>query len=435
MVPQEVKIYAGRNVPRLNYTAGLIIGDILGLSWEIVTDKRKLGKFPVINYSNEVIAGSFTLTPDSLLFESGISKKEINVTIWNELPVFFQSGTGSDFPFDIFAASFYLVTRYEEYLDFMPDEHGRFCASSSLAWKHGFLDKPVVDLWAREFAKSLLSRIPTLAFKRSEFSAILTIDTDQPFAFKGKNLLRNVGGLIRDLSLKSGRATERYKVMAHDMKDPYEVFDYMIRMAEINGTETKFFFPTGSRSEYDHNPSWKNDIYRDLIRRITTSYEGCLHPSFQAAKNHKLIKEEHRRLEVITGRKITSGRFHYIRLFTPESYRNLSRTGIKTDYSMGFHDEPGFRAGIARPYHFYDVVSDEPADLYIVPFQVMDVTLYQYKKLDAARSEKIIFKLIDITKKAGGLFVSLWHNTSLLETTEWQEWRSLFEKMLQYQRP
>jgi hypothetical protein len=435
MYEQLVKIYAEKRVPRLTYTAGLFIGDILGLPWEIVTDRRKLGKHPVINYSSEKIEGSFNINPDPLLFEDGIKQRDINISEWNGLPVFFQTESGSDIPFDIFAAVFYMVSRYEEYLDFEPDEYGRFRASSSLAWKNGFLDKPVVDLWAKEFAKALLRKIPTLAFKGNEYKALLTIDTDQPFAFLGKSLFRNVGGFIKDLTVRNAHAGDRYKVVTHEVKDPYEVFDYMIQQADLAETDVKFFFPTGNHSDYDRNPSWKNEEYRDLINRIAGKYDSGLHPSFYAANNYSLLEEEYSRLKNIMAIDISSSRFHYLRLFTPTSYRNLLKAGIKEDYSMGFHDEPGFRAGIARPYLFYDVATDMKTDLTIVPFQVMDATLFSYKNLDPVESKKMVFALIDRTKKAGGLFVSLWHNTSLLETPEWKGWRELFETMLQYQRP
>lgn len=434
MDPDLVKIFAKVNVPRLRYIAGIILGDILGLSWDIVTDRRKLGKHPVINYSAENIKGSFRIIPDPLLFETGITQKDIIISEWKNLPVFFQSTSDSDLPFDIFAASFYLVSRYEEYLDFQPDEYDRFKASSSIAFKHGFLGLPVVDLWTKEFSKSFLKKFPTLAFRRNEFKALLTIDSDQPFAFLGKNLLRSFGGLIHDLTAKSGHAGDRLKVVRHEMKDPYEVYDYIFESIEKSKTETKFFFPVGDNSKYDKNPSWKSEEYRVLINKITGKYNFGLHPSYYASDNHSIIETEMSRLKTITGEKIFSSRFHFVRLFTPRSYRNMIKAGLKEDYSMGYPDETGFRAGIARPYLFYDVSEDRQTDLKIVPFQVMDGTLFQYKNLDPAASKDIILKLINETRKAGGLFVSIWHNTSLLETPEWRGWRELFELMLQIQQ-
>src|SRR5512139_1107682 len=117
-----VKIYTRSDTPRLRYVTGIIVEDILGLAREIVTDRRKLGKYPVINYSEENIKGTFRIHPDTLLFEKGISAREIAVTTWNHLPVFFQTTSVADLPFDIFAATFYMVSRYEEYLYHQPDE-------------------------------------------------------------------------------------------------------------------------------------------------------------------------------------------------------------------------------------------------------------------------------------------------------------------------
>jgi len=429
-----IKIYTYTNTPRLKYIAGILLGDILGLPWEIVTDRRKLGKNPVINYTPSDIPGTFKINPDPLLFETGIKQREIAVSKWNSYPVFFQVAADSDLPFDIFAASFFLVSRYEEYLEFQPDEHGRFMASSSLAFKNGFLDIPVVDFWAKEFSKVLLKKYPSIAFKRNEYKALLTIDSDQPFAYLGKNLLISVGGLIRDLTAKSGQAGDRYRVVTHEKKDPYEVYDYISDCIGKYETDVKFFFPTGDHSKYDKNPSWKNEEYRELIARITGRFSYGLHPSYFSADNYSLLVSEYERFKEITGIGVESARYHFIRLMTPVSYRNLCDAGIREDYSMGYPEEPGFRAGIARPYPFYDVLADEQKDLTIIPFQVMDGTLFQYKMLDPIAAGEIIQKLIGETRRAGGLFVSLWHNTSLLDTPEWKGWRDLFETTLETQK-
>ncbi|TAL60196.1 MAG: hypothetical protein EPN88_16285 [Bacteroidetes bacterium] len=430
-----VKIYSTENAPRLRYIAGIILENILGLSWEVITDKRKLGKHPVINYSSEKIPGSFKINPDNLLFETGISRKEIVIDEWKGLPVFFRTTPDSDLPFDIFAASFFLVTRYEEYLEYQPDEYGRFPASSSLAFKNGFLGIPVVDLWAKEMSKVFLKKFNTLAFKRNEYKALLTIDTDQPFAYLGKSLFGSIGGLLMDLKSKEGHAGERYRIVAKGEKDPFEVFDYIFDEIQKENTNVKFFIPVGDHSKYDKNPSWKNTEYRNLIHRIAGIHEAGLHPSYYAASDSQLLNTEAARLKTILGKEAGLSRFHYCRLFFPQSYRHVHKAGIGEDYSMGYPDEPGFRAGIARPYHFYDVSEDQQTTLKIVPFQVMDETLYDYKKLDLSAAMEVISKLIVETRKVGGLFVSIWHNTSLLDNEDCQPGRELFEFMLKNQKP
>lgn len=343
-------------------------------------------------------------------------------------------GEDGDIPFDIFAASFYLITRYEEYLPHEADEHGRFRASSSVAFANGFLDKPVIDLWTRHFARILLKKFPNLVFRRNEFRTMVTIDSDQPFAYLGKNFIVSMGGFIRDIAGGKKDVSERLRVARREIRDPFEVYDYILDRITASGTEARFFFPTSDHSRFDKNPSWNSAEYRDLIKKISRKYECGIHPSYYAAEKPGLLRKELARLKKITGGDIRSGRYHFLRLFIPLSYRNLLHCGITEDYTMGYPDEPGFRAGIARPFFFYDAERDEQLPLKIYPFQVMDATLYQYRKLDPEKAGKVISGLIAETRKAGGIFISLWHNTSLLESAEYQGWRTVFENMLEEQR-
>lgn len=434
MGPVQVKLFVQNLNPRLDYIASIILGDILGLNWEIVTDKEKLVGLPVINYSNENVAGSLNIVPNGLLSETGLIAREIAVSNWNEIPVFFQTGTGTGLPFDIFAASFWLITRYEEYLPHEKDMHGRFRASSSLAFRNGFLAKPVIDLWSEKFAFMLKERFPSLVIRKNKFRALLTVDIDVPFAYRGRNIFRNMGGFIRDAILQTGSIDERFSVLTGKNNDPYDVFDYITRMAEVYESEIRFFFSVGNYSGYDKNPSWKNRLYSDLIRNIALKYNAGLHPGYHAAVSINKLENEHKRLSIITGGEVASARFHYLRLFFPDSYRALIKAGIKEDYSLGFHDEPGFRAGISRPFNFYDLNEDKETLLRIVPFNVMDVTLSQYKGLGPSESGELIMNIMNEARRAGGLFVSLWHNTTLAQTPSGMEWRNVFESMLKAQQ-
>ncbi len=433
MLPGPVKIFTTSNVPRLRYVVDLILNDILGLSWQIISDRRKLGKGIIINYSNEIIPGSFRLFHVGLLFETGIKKQDILVGNWNSLPIFFQTPEDSDLPFDIFAATFYLVSRYEEYLEFQPDEHGRFSGSQSLAYRHGFLGIPVINLWAIEFAKVLLRKYQTLSFKRNEFKALVTVDVDEPFAYRGRNLIGNIGGFLNDITSKPGKAAHRLGCLTGREKDPYEVFEYLADNIKKNNADVKFFFPVGDRSDYDRNPSWKNAGYRKLISGIAERFNVGLHPSFKASTDIKAIATELKRLKSILKREISVSRFHFLRIAMPLSYKFISSTTIIEDYSMGYHDEPGFRAGIAGPFMFYNVAEDKLTNLRIFPFQIMDVTLISYKKLNPGPARDVINNLIAETRRGGGTFVSIWHNTTLQDNPESRGWREVFEFTLETQ--
>jgi hypothetical protein len=119
----------------------------------------------------------------------------------------------------------------------------------------------------------------------------------------------------------------------------------------------------------------------------------------------------------------------------PETYQSYVDAGIRYDYTMGYADEPGFRAGIARPFHFYDLLKEKRTALTVIPFQVMDGTLRQYLHLSPDAAMVVVRSLISATRRSGGLFVSVWHNTSLTETNGWEGWRKVFEETLALQKP
>jgi hypothetical protein len=423
-------IFASDNVPRLRYIAGIILEDILGLDWELITDRRKLGKHRVINYSGLNISGAFKITPDPLLFETDISSREISVTEWHGLPVFFQADNGSDLPFDIFAASFFLLSRYEEYLDFQPDEHGRFRASDSLAFRNGFLCRPVIDLWTKEFARTLLKKFQTIAFRRNEFRALVTIDADEPFAYTGRRLSGSLSVLFREIAMKTGLSGRKPGRTGQGIKDPYDVFDYIDETLNRFGADSVFFFPVGDQSDFDKNPSYRNKEYKELILRISGKYPTGIHPSYHSAENSSVMNTETSRLKSLLGSEIIRNRFHYLRIAFPRLYSCLYDTTITEDYSMGYPDEPGFRAGIARPFSFYNIIKDEVTPLRIIPFHVMDYTLFENKGLDGENAKILIRNIIKEVKDVGGTFVSIWHNTSLLDNPDCRKWRDVFEYTL-----
>ncbi len=435
MNPGTLRIYSSNDSPRLRYIAAIILGEILGLNWEIITDKRRLGKHPVINYSSEEISDCFNISPEPLLFEKGVHAMEITVREWKGLPVFFQTSPVSDMPFDIFAASFFLISRYEEYLDFHADETGRFKASSSIAFKNGFLGIPVVDLWAKEMAKALLKKFRTLTFKRNDYKALINIDLDlnNP-GFHGNGIFKSIGNLFHDLSASYFQGSMS-KATIKKEKDPSAVFDYINRNIVERNADARFFIPVGDRSKYDHNPSWKNDEYRSLINKIADRFKTGLHPSFHATGNPGMLGDEKVRLKSIISREITMTHFHFVRLSSAGSYHEIHKEGITEDYSMGYPEEPGFRAGIARPFYFYNVHEERQTNVRIFPFQLMDSTFYRFKKEDQVRSAEVMINLINETRKAGGTFVSVWHHTTLQNNPEWQGRREAFEFMLNNQIP
>src|ERR1022692_2127980 len=159
-------LYCEHTSPRLSYIMELIGNEIFYEPFRLTTDKTSFltETGPKVNYSPfRLTAGEFFVHNHCLLFETGIREQVITCFSFRELTAFFE--TDADYPFDIFAAAFYLLSRYEEYLSFKPDEYGRFPFRDSLASRENFLETPLVNYWLEDFKKVLREKFPELLFR------------------------------------------------------------------------------------------------------------------------------------------------------------------------------------------------------------------------------------------------------------------------------
>jgi len=53
-------------------------------------------------------------------------------------------------------------------------EYGRFAYTNSLAYREGFLNQPLVNIWLLELKQSLKKRYPDLLFRQQSFRFIPT---------------------------------------------------------------------------------------------------------------------------------------------------------------------------------------------------------------------------------------------------------------------
>jgi hypothetical protein len=420
----DVKLYAGKQTPRLDYIAGIILGDLLGLKFEVVNDRRRIGNTPLINYSGEKISGSFRIAPSGLLGEESAGTMAPVLIESENNPLLFPAESG-DFPFDIFSASFWLISRYEEYLPFTPDSHGRFPAEASIAYRYGFLNMPVVEIWARRLSLELIRHFPFMAFRRQEFRSLVTFDIDQAYAYRGKGMLRGAAGLVTDMM--KGAGMERLRSLSGTEKDPYDVYDYIFETIDSVKAEVLFFLPFGSWSEFDRNNPAGSKLYRELAREISGRYTTGIHFSYNCGRNQKLAVKEMQRFRKVTGRHPEASRQHYLILGFPGTYSALEAAAIKTDYTLGYASATGFRAGISHPFRFYDLQSERITNLTVAPFAIMDVTLKDYLKLTPSDAKSQIEAVVNEVRNTGGRFVSIWHNSSLTERNGWEGWREVFE--------
>jgi len=429
-----ILFYSEKITPRVEYIAKLYFEQILQVKVLFTSDYTKFEntESPKINYSDQPFEGSIYLKPNQLLFETGIGVPKPVTVDYESSQYFFPSSADSFVPFDLFAAGFYVVTRYEEYITSEKDHYGRFVATQSILYKNKLLKKPVVNIWAEMLAAEISKVYPHFVWPERKFRFLSTIDVDNAWAYQHKGFSRTVGALSKAIAeARFGDFFERLAVILHVKHDPNDTYSFIDSVYEGNEKLVRFFFLLGNYSRFDKNISHKNQHYRKLIKLTTRRYTVGIHPSFAAAasKNEKVLKDEKQRLEQITGSSVIISRQHYLKFEFPRTFRNLIKTGIFEDYSLGYASETGFRAGICTPFYFFDLDRETTTDLLQIPFQVMDVTLQQYLKFKPEQALKEIQNLMHEVKKVKGTFVSVWHNESVNDHGIWKGWREVFEQM------
>ncbi len=429
----KILIYSNTITNRLEYIFSFFFEELFGIDYELTTDsdyfkQSELYKF--IYSKKDLSDKNLFLKAHSLLFECEIRKVSIDYFESSGYPAFFKSSDDSFFPFDIFAASFYQISRYEEYLDFKADKFGRFSANESIAFKHNFLEEPIVDIWSIMLKNRLLELFPALKFKTRTFSFSSTIDIDNAYAHLHKGIVRISLSVLQTGLKNPQNLIDKVKVLFGSEKDPYDNFDFLNEIHKKYGVETIYFILFSKYGKYDKNPPVKNKHFRELIKRIAKKNEVGLHPSFQSNYKNEALISEKTELEKLIEKKIEQSRQHFLMLKLPYTYENLIKLGITKDYSMGYSSHPGFRAGTCTPFYFFNLRVDKPTSLRITPFVVMDVCFKDYLKCSPSEALKKIKKIITSIKKVNGLFVSLWHNESLESKNQHFTWRHVYEGML-----
>ncbi len=429
----QLLIYLPRLTPRARYIFKFIFQEILKIQIQFSTDEKQFAastqaKF---SYCNHAIDDELFFAARSLLFETGLKDQDLHPFDYKGIKVFYATNKSSALPFDPFAAAFFLVSRYEEYLPAIRDQHDRFEATESLAYQQHFLTKPVVDIWAMEVKSILLAKFPELQFGERCYTYLSTLDIDNAFAIKEKGFIRASAGFLQ--SITKGNLQEtwmRLKVLLRLEKDPYDTYDLQLSIQKKYKLKTLYFFLFGEYGKFDKNVPVYNPIFHHLIKSISDTSGIGIHPSYNSNKDKSKLDTEIKRLSKVINREITFSRQHYLKLRLPETYKNLLDLDITEDYTMGYASKIGFRASTCTPFFFYDLDLEMETKLKVHPFQVMDATLCNYMKIQPEDCLKVVKPIIDEIKSVKGTFVTLWHNESLSNNWPWKGWRNVYEEIV-----
>jgi hypothetical protein len=427
-------IYSHGITNRVRYIFNVMLGDMLGLKLDFTSDKETFlaSEEQKLSYTHSKLGDEIHFRSIGLLHEKGVQDQNIRV-VENEHGKYFYAHNSqeSELNFDVFAAAFFLLSRYEECLPHLRDQYNRFEATESLGYKHGFLTEPVVDQWLLQIQKVIADQHPDIKFKERKYRFLSTIDIDNAFAYKNKGFMRTMGAFSRALSsLDLNEVAERLGVLFGNKQDPYDTYEFQLATQREHGLETLYFFLLADYGVNDKNVPHYNQEFQSLIKHLGDYAQVGIHPGFNSNNDPKKLSTEKKRLEKIIHRQVTKSRQHFLILHLPHTYQKLIENDIEEDYSMGYAAHTGFRAGTCTPYRFYDLDMETPTDLTVYPFAVMEATLKYYMNLDPEGAKLAISEVIGKVKEVNGTFIGLWHNETLTDQGIWKGWRDVFLHMV-----
>ncbi|MTI76248.1 MAG: hypothetical protein FH754_02830 [Marinobacter sp.] len=324
--------------------------------------------------------------------------------------------------YDIAGLIYWILNRLEEVGFKDLDEHERFPSTSSHAFRHGYLERPIVDEWLIILSQIMKHVWPQLEFKRQEFNIKVSHDVDRPslYSFQSwPSIIRMMAGhLIKRGDLRSFLTALWVRITVGSRlhpSDPFNTFDWLMDISEKNGLTSAFYFISGRTDlRFDADYDLTDPSIRDLMRRIhKRGHEIGLHPSYGTYNQPDLIRQEFESLKNLCAsegimQKSWGGRMHYLRWEQPTTLRACANAGLVYDTTMGYADRPGFRCGTCHEYTAFDPLMNEPISLKIRPLIVMECALMPEKPA----GEFKINLLKERCKRVKGSFTLLWHNSS-----------------------
>ncbi|WP_171407465.1 polysaccharide deacetylase family protein [Acinetobacter sp. 2JN-4] len=338
---------------------------------------------------------------------------------------------GATINYDILGLTYWMLNRLEEIGRVDLDNHERFSAKASHAWKHNYLDRPIVDEWL-EILKQVIQRVwPNLKVKEHQFQLNVTHDVDRPARFgfaTPVNLVKSILGDVikrKDFSSLLLGPYIRFNTNSElHSKDPFNTFEWIMDISEQNNIKSSFYFICGNTDpKKDADYTLEHPAIQQLLLNIhARGHKIGLHPSYNCYTNPQALMGEFTNLKKICKslgiqQDVWGGRMHFLRWKHPETMLYWNECGLSYDSTLGYADCAGFRAGSCHEYTAFDPVNHKVLNLKIKPLIVMECTVLhdRYMAIDENPLE-VFLELKEKCQKVNGSFTLLWHNSEFIST-------------------
>ena len=342
-------------------------------------------------------------------------------------PLFARKGADClECPLHLPASAALTLSRFEETFPVPRDKHGRFSAYQSIAWRDGFLDRPIVDEYGLALEEAIGYLLPGWQPTERKLRVKLSHDVDEiglPFRLRS-----SIGHTVRRGQPK---ATIRdFRALIHRTDTTYQyLLRQVVDLSVEHHLEAAVYWKSSQAGPYDTGYNPRDPRILEMISSFCAQgVEMGVHPSYGTFDSPQLFRHEIAALQELLGEERLGGRQDYLR-WRPETWRQWESMGLAYDGSVGFADRIGFRAGTAYCYRPWLLEQRRIADLVEVPLLAMDSTLQNYMRLEPVEALLRLREYVARCRAVGGTFTLVWHNTKLTESGYSNVYRQLLAEI------
>ena len=338
---------------------------------------------------------------------------------------------------DIFAASFFMLTRWEEYVNPVRGFRDRFLAAESLAYKNNFLDRPVVNEYVEMLWNMLIFLGVEHERRKRNYETILTHDIDAIRYWKNwKMALRIIGGVVlkrKNIKLAFERTTNFLGTRTGKIKDPYDTFSWLMSQSELANIKSRFYFMAGAlygTSKLDSDYCLNDPKVLEVVNEIKNREHIIgFHPSYNSYINLAQWGKEKSILEETLQLQVKEGRQHCLRFEVPQTWQIWEDNNMELDSTCGYAEKEGFRCGVCYEYNVFNILTRKKMRLKELPLIAADGSFVNYQNMPPSDMQSRIDALVKKVRKYNGKFVLLWHNSSF-EKDAWGKYQTVYEDII-----
>lgn len=425
------------NIPERTYAINVLFHTLLGIGeeeYQIIFDDETTVYTISIN-DKCIIAEDhfFRHHPETMTY---IDKQNIPIelksfhALGKEYPIIYgedrfeQDNQTTIIGLDIFASTFFMLTRWEEYAlgresselnlkkykYYQTDENLLFCVKNNLATR-AFVHEYEFLL------RNLLHKYGYEAKLSRAFDVIITHDVDKLSKNDFGSFLFTFKKYIKTKQLKKCFGWIKKNIqISFFARNRLVLFSQYINASSRYNLREIFLFKCCLHGEEECTYQISDKAARNIIKELSgTSAQLGFHPSQSTFNNNAQFEKEYARFVEICETPPVMGRNHRL-VHNSNTIHQWEGVDVPVVSNYGYQRRIGFRCGIACAFPIFELYSRDVSKVQEMPFILMETAIKRYFR-KSNKAWPSIVEMVNQVKKYQGVICMNWHVRAF---TKWE---------------